>query len=109
MSLSDPQPFSRVLSDDLKITVDGVLELDRDVTERAAARVVVAMPDFVADGLAHLLADAVRVAEVFGGFESNGIDGPALAEALYAAATSGDYRCPDGGLGLLSRSLPTSA
>jgi hypothetical protein len=102
-------PFFRALPDDLTVRVDGVLELDRDSTERVAARVVVAMPDFVADGLAHLLADAARVAEVFGGFQSNGIDGAALAEALYAAATSGDYQCPDGGLGMPRRSLPMSA
>jgi len=84
----------RRLADDLTVSVDGVLELDHDITERRAARVVVTMPDYVADGLAHLLADAVRIAEVFGGFQSNGLDAAALAEALYAAATSGDYRCP---------------
>ena len=86
--------FHRALPDELTVSVDGVLELDHDITERTAARVVVSMPDYIADALAHLLADAARVAEVFGGFPSTGLDAAALADALYAAATSGDYRCP---------------
>jgi hypothetical protein len=91
--MSHTVPFSRTLPDELTVSVDGELELDHDITERPAARVVVTMPDFVADGLAHLLTDAARVSEVFDGSESNGVDGQALADALYAAATSGTYRC----------------
>ena len=86
--------FRRVLTDDLIVSADGTIHVDDDVTERAVTRVVVTMPDYVADGLAHLLEDAARVAEVFGGFQSTSLDGAELAEALSAAATSGDYRCP---------------
>jgi hypothetical protein len=37
------EPFHRVLPDDLVVTVDGLLELDPDITERPAARVVMTM------------------------------------------------------------------
>jgi hypothetical protein len=94
----NPVSFRRVLPDELVVAVDGVLELDRDITERQPARIVLTMPDYVADDLAHLLAAISRVAMIFGNFEDSGIDSPALAEVLYAAATSGDYCCPDGGL-----------
>ncbi len=86
--------FRRVLTDDLIVSADGILHLDDDVTERTVTRVVVTMPDYVADSLAHLLEDAARVAEVFGGFQSTSLDGAELAEALSVAATSGGYRCP---------------
>lgn len=96
-----PDPFCRTLPDELTITVDGTLTLDADSTERAPARVVLTMPDHVADSLAHLLAYLSRLADVFHGLDESGIDCAELAEALYAAATTGgDYRCPEGGLRL---------
>ena len=94
-------PFSRTLPDNLTVTVEGTYDLDRDITERRPARVVLTMPDYAADSLAHLLAYLSRLADVFPGLDENGLDCAVVAEALYAAATaSGDYRCPEGGLRL---------
>lgn len=92
------ETFERELLDGLVIRVDGLLPADPENGDRQPARVVLTMPDFVADGLAHLLAEANRAAAIFGAIGSSGIDGWRLADALFAAATSGDYRCPDGGL-----------
>lgn len=88
-------PFLRTVHDELTVTIDGVLDLDRDVTDRRPARVVLAMPDDVADGLAHLVASLGRVADVFGGLDEIGLDLTELAQALYDAAAAGGYRCPD--------------
>lgn len=92
------ETFERELPDSLVIRVDGLLPPDKEDGNRQPARVVLTMPDFVADGLAHLLAEANRAAAIFGAIGISGIDGWRLADALYAAATFGDYRCPDGGL-----------
>jgi hypothetical protein len=95
--------FRREVLDDIIVSIDGVVDLDPDITARPASRVLVELPDYAADALAHLLADACAVAEVFGGFPDNGLDGRALADALYAAATSGAYRCHEGGLPAISQ------
>jgi uncharacterized protein (DUF433 family) len=93
-------PFFRRLPDQVTVSLDGLLTLDPDITERPVSRVVLAMPDYVADGLAHLLAYLSRILSGFGGLDNNGIHSGSLAAALFGAATAGDYRCPDGVLHL---------
>jgi hypothetical protein len=96
--------FHRVLPDHITVAVEGVFtDLDADdpvPSTRAAARVVVTMPDFYADTLAHLIADAWHLAHRLGGAGYVGPPERALAEALYAASTVAGYRCPRGGLQL---------
>lgn len=91
-------PFHRTLPDELTVTVDGTCDLDPDITDRRPVRVVIAMPDYVADSLAHLLGNLSRVADLLGAPDTTGVDAAELAQALYEAATSGDYHCPQGSL-----------
>ena len=92
--------WRRELAEQVTVVVDGVVtglvEAD-DVPEvRAVARVVVSMPDFVADTLAHLIAGACDLgATVMGEAEAvGGSDERALADALLAASRVSGYRCP---------------
>jgi hypothetical protein len=96
-----PGLYHRQLHDYISIAVDGTLaDVDQDVAARPPARVVITMPDFAADGLAHLVARAWQVAEVMGGTLDIGEPERELAEALYEAITTSGYRCPAGGLHL---------
>jgi DNA-binding XRE family transcriptional regulator len=88
------------------ITLDGSYHgLDPDVAEdRPVGRVVLAMPDFVADSLAHAVAKYYHVAHVMSDGRGSMAVGPlerAVAEGLAAAARACGYQCPFGaGLGL---------
>jgi hypothetical protein len=94
-------PFRRELADYITVAVNGVVEgVDDDITTRAPARVVVSLPDYVADGLAHLVARLWKLSVVFGDERGTGIDERPLAEALFAASAAGGYRCPQGSLHL---------
>jgi hypothetical protein len=54
--------WRRELAEQVSVAVDGVVELADTVPERRrVGRVVVSMPDFVADTVAHLLAVGCRV------------------------------------------------
>jgi len=96
--------FSRDLPEHVTVAVDGVFtDLDRDdpvPDDRPVGRVVVTMPDFVADTLAHALAKAWHVNHLFGGNIEVGPTERAVAEALLAAAEASGSRCPEGGLDL---------
>ena len=91
-------PFHRTLPDQLTVSVDGTCDADPDSTDGRPVRVVVTMPDYVADSLAHLLSNLGQVAELLGATDTTGINAAELAQALYEAATSGTYRCPAGPL-----------
>jgi hypothetical protein len=75
-------------------TVDGHIGgIDPDVTDRAPGRVVITMPDFTADAVAHALADLGELADrikldrVWTGERE-------LAAALLEAAEVAGYHCP---------------
>ena len=90
--------FRRELSEFVTVSVDGAYNhFDPDVTERTPGRVVIAMPDFTADALAHVLSYLGRIAELLD-TERVGVSPHELAEALYEAAASTGARCPDGTL-----------
>jgi hypothetical protein len=96
--------FRRDLPDHITVAVDGVLtDLDTDdpvPDDRPVGRVVLTMPDFVADTVAHALAKAWQVNQLFGGNIGIGPTERAMAEALLAAAEASGSPCPDGGLNL---------
>ncbi len=96
--------FRRDLPEHITVTVDGVLtDLDADdpvPDERPVGRVVVTMPNFVADALAHALAKSWQVNQLFGGNIDIGSTERALAEALLAAAEASGSHCRKGGLHL---------
>lgn len=90
------RPFRRELSEFVTVSVDGSYDhFDPDITERRPGRVLIAMPDFTADALAHVLSYLGRVAELLDA-DRLGVSPHELAEALYAAAASTGVRCPDG-------------
>jgi hypothetical protein len=98
--VTPPSPsYRRELSDNVTVTVEGPMtEVDPDISDRPPARVLLSMPDYTADALAHLLA-AWHTARALADVEALGPDERSLAEALYDAATSGGYRCPFGSPG----------
>ena len=86
--------WKRELPDFVSVTVEGRIRgIDPDVTTRAPGRVVIAMPDFTADAVAHALnalgdlADRVHI-------ERDWIAERELADALWEAAEVVGYRCP---------------
>jgi hypothetical protein len=95
--------FGRRLPDHVSVSVDGVYaELDPDdpvPDPRPVGRVVIQMPDFVADTFAHHVAALWQFADRVRA-ESVGPTEQALARALFDAAQSAGYRCPDGDLWL---------
>jgi hypothetical protein len=97
-----PVRWRRELAEQVSVALDGVVELEDAVpVRRAVRRVVVSMPDFVADTVAHLLAAGWQAAVEDAGEDD--IDGPgseerALAEALFEASRAAGYRCPAGRL-----------
>jgi hypothetical protein len=100
------KPFRRELPVHVTVAVDGVyrdLVPDEPVKDtRPVGRVVLVMPDFYADSFAHSLAALCRVVDTVGGDgEFAGPTERAIAEALFEAAQSTGYKCPEGGLKLL--------
>ena len=94
--------WHRTLPDHVTVTVAGTIPVDPDGAARPSARIVLSLPDYAADTLAHALADACNAARVLGGVRSIGEDERAIAEALYQAANTGTgHRCTAGGLTLL--------
>ena len=92
--------FRRELPDYIIVTLDGVVEgVDPDVTERPPGRVIITLPDYAADSLAHLVARSWWISRLFDSEDRFGLTDRALAEAIYAAAAT-TYRCPDGSLDL---------
>jgi hypothetical protein len=96
--------FCRDLPEHITVAVDGVYsDLDPDDPlpgKRPVGRVVLTMPDFVADTLAHTLAKAWQVNQLFGGNIGMGPTERAVAVALLAAAEASGSSCPEGGLNL---------
>jgi hypothetical protein len=90
--------WRRELPEGVTVAVDGVVEEAADPVpaRRSVAWVVVRMPDYVADTVAHLLASGAEVLAE----QLTGPDERALAEALYVASQVSGYHCPGGGLGL---------
>ena len=82
--------FRRELAEFVSVGVEGTYEnFDPDITERTPGRVVVAMPDFTADALAHVLDHLGRFAELLD-VDRLGVTPRELADALHeAAATTG--------------------
>jgi len=96
--------FHRDLPEHVTVALDGaypVIDPDDPVPdEQPVGRVVVTMPAFVADTLAHALATVWKVNELFAGTVEIGPTERAVAEALFAAAEAGGCRCREGGLQL---------
>jgi hypothetical protein len=92
--------FRRDLPEHVTVSVDGTLTiLDPDdpvPDKRPVGRVVVSMPNFVADALSHTLAKAWQANRLFGGDSDIGETERALAEALMAAAEASGNRCRRG-------------
>ena len=92
--MSDEQSWRRELPDYVSVAVDGTLSgIDPDVTERAPGRVVIAMPDFTADAVAHVLSKLGELADRLG-MERDWMGERELAAALFEAARAAGYRCP---------------
>jgi hypothetical protein len=90
--------FRRELPEFISVTVEGdFYHIDPDVTERTPGRVVIAMPDFTADALAHSLAYLAKIADGLDQ-ERVGVGERELAQALFDAAQAAGYRCPSGQL-----------
>jgi hypothetical protein len=96
--------FRRDLPEHITVAVDGMLtDLDAGdpcPDERPVGRVVVTMPAFVADALAHSLAKSWQVNQLFDGNIEIGVTERTLAEALLAAAEASGCPCREGGLRL---------
>jgi hypothetical protein len=94
--------FRRELDDHVTVAVDGVYsamhEDDGAQRIRPVGRVVVTMPDYVADTLSHLIANAHeivnRLSNVPSGVTGVDLDGPNLdlSVALYEASRRHGYR-----------------
>ena len=85
--------FHRELPEFVTVAVDGAYEnFDPDITERTPGRVVIAMPDFTADALAHVLGYLARFADLLDA-ERLGVGPQELAEALHAAAATTGVPC----------------
>jgi len=86
--------FRRDLPEHITVTVDGVLtNLDAGdpvPDERPVGRVVVTMPNFVADALAHALAKSWQVNQLFGGnIEIGSTERAALRSTSVSAPATG--------------------
>ena len=88
--------WRRDLPEFVSVTVEGTYGgVDPDITERTPGRIVVTMPDFTADALAHALSYLSRVADAMNR-DRVGVGERELAEALFEAAHAAGYRCPSG-------------
>ena len=92
--MSGEPSWRQELPDYVSVTVDGTLNgVDPDVTERAPGRVVIVMPDFTADAVAHVLSKLGELADRFG-MERDWMGERELAAALFEAARAAGYHCP---------------
>lgn len=90
--------FRRELPEFVSVRVEGAYEnFDPDITERTPGRVVVAMPDFTAEALAHVLNYLGRFAELLDA-ERLGVGPEELAQALHEAAAATGVPCAGGSL-----------
>jgi hypothetical protein len=86
--------WQRELPDFVLVTVDGLVQgLDPDVTTRASGRVVIAMPDFTADAVAHALDTLGELADRLH-MDRDWTGERELAAALREAAEAAGYCCP---------------
>lgn len=93
--MGDELSWRRELPDFVSVAVDGEIGgIDPDVTVRAPGRVVIVMPDFTADAVAHVLSNLGELADRFG-MERDWMGEHDLAVALFDAAAAAGYRCPD--------------
>lgn len=93
--MSGELSWRRELPDYVSVAVDGELGgIDPDVTERPAGRVVIVMPDFTADAVAHVLDVLGELADRFG-MQRDWTGEHELAAALSDAAAAAGYHCPD--------------
>jgi hypothetical protein len=96
MSADVTAGWRRELPEFVSVAVEGPFRgLDRDVTERVPGRVVIAMPDFTADALAHVLNHLGQLADTLH-IERVGVGEAELAAALFDAAQAAGYHCPFG-------------
>lgn len=85
--------FNRELPEFVSVRVDGAYDyFDEDITERTPGRVVIAMPDFTADALAHVLSYLGRFAGLLD-VDRLGVTPCELAEALHEAAAATGVSC----------------
>ena len=92
--MSGESSWRQELPDYVSVAVDGTLDgVDPDVTERAPGRVVIVMPDFTADAVAHVLNRLGGLADQLG-MERDWMGERELAAALFEAARAAGYRCP---------------
>lgn len=93
--MSDELAFRRDLPEYVSVAVDGQMSgLDPDVMQRGPGRVVIVMPDDMADAIAHALSDLGELAERLH-MERDWMGEQELAAALFDAAAAAGYRCPD--------------
>ena len=88
--------FRRELAEFVSVEVQGTYEnFDPDITDRTPGRVVIAMPDFTADALAHALGYLGRFAELLDA-DRLGVGPGELAQALREAAAATGVPCGRG-------------
>ena len=93
--MSGELSWRRELPEYVSVAVDGeVRGIDPDVTARAPGRVVIVMPDFTADAVAHVLSHLGELADRFG-MERDWMGEHELAAALFEAARVAGYHCPN--------------
>ena len=87
--------WRRELPDYVSVAVDGAIGgIDPDVATQAPGRVVIVMPDYTADAVAHVLSKLGELADRFG-VERDWMGEHELAVALFDAAAAAGYHCPD--------------
>lgn len=92
----EERSFRRDLPEFVSVRVDGAYEnFDPDITERTPGRVVISMPDFTADSLAHVLDYLGRFADLLD-MERLGVGPGDLAQALHEAAATTGMPCLSG-------------
>ena len=103
MTASAATPWYLELPEHVTVTVNGTYPGPLDLPDeqvpctRPIGRVVLTMPDFTADFLAHTMAGLYTAAHLASGGKASLLLGPlerALAEGLSAAAHAAGYRSP---------------
>lgn len=94
MTVSSAAPvFRRELPEFVSVRIEGAYEnFDPDITERTPGREVIAMPDFTAEALSHVLSHLGRFAQLLD-VERLGVGPDELARALHEAAAATGVRC----------------